>query len=184
MSDLRDRFRSLDRVRPPDLWSEVTARATDAARRPSPWPMNRTLRLGLVLLALALIMSIGIALAAGLLRNDRNEPEAFPLAGSIARCEPTMPDGVVLLVRGFGAGEDWPDAPELTVYDDGLAVIGPSAEWGGSANTLEASWSQRCLTADGVALLVDAVTASLPSCQSFEFDGNLMILARAADEVV
>jgi len=87
-------------------------------------------------------------------------------------------------VRGFGAGEDWPDASELTVYDDGLAVIGPSAEWGGSANTREASWSQRHLNAAGVAQLTDAVTGSLPTCQSFEFNGNLTILAWAADEVV
>jgi hypothetical protein len=184
MSDLRDRFRSLDRVRAPDLWSEVSVRATEAGRAPSPWTLNRTVRLGLVLLALALIMSIGIALAAGLLRDERNEPEAFPLAGSIAHCEPALPEGVVLLVRGFGAGEDWPDAGELTVYADGLAVIGPSAEWGGSANTLQASWSQRHLTADGVLRLVEAMTASLASCQSYEFDGNLSVLAADGAEVV
>ena len=184
MSDLRDRFRSLDRVQAPDLWSEVKVRASEAAHAPSPWTLNRTVRLGLVFLALALLMSISIALAVGLFRNERNDPEAFPLAGFIGHCEPVLPDSVVLLVRGFGAGEDWPDASELTVYDDGLAVIGPSAEWGGSANTLQASWSQRRLTADGLAELTDAVIGSLPTCQSFEFDGNLSILARSGDEVV
>ena len=189
MTDLHDRFRSLDRVRPPDLWSEALQRAAAADRRAvtGPWGMNRNLAIALALVAL-LIITIGIAVVGGLLRVDRPDPDdanPFALAGPVAQsCDPTLEEGLILAVRGYGPGESWEDSSELHAYEDGLVVIGPSATAGGSANTLAGTWSQRRLTADGVGHLADAVTGSLPSCQSFEFAGNMSIGARNAGEVV
>jgi hypothetical protein len=189
MTDLHDRFRSLDRIRPPDLWSEALQRAAaaDMARPAGPWGMNRGLAIALALVAL-LIITIGIAVVGGLLRIDRNDPDdanPFALAGPVAQsCDSTLAEGLVLAVNGYGPGESWEDISELHAYQDGLVVIGPSAYAGGSANTLEASWSQRRLAADGVAHLVEAVTGSLPSCRSFEFEGSMGVQARTGDEVV
>jgi hypothetical protein len=149
--------------------------------------MNRSLAIALALVAL-LIITIGIAVVGGLLRIDRNDPDdgnPFALAGPVAQpCDSTLGEGLVLAVRGYGPGESWEDSSELHAYEDGLVVIGPSAYAGGSANTLDASWSQRRLTADGVARLADAVTGSLPNCQSFEFEGSMGVQARAGDEAV
>ena len=147
---------------------------------------SRSLAIALVLLAL-LAISIGLAVAGGLLRKDRDDPidrNPFALAAPLAQCDQTLGDGVVLEVTGFGAGKDWQDARELHAYQDGLVVIGPSASWGGSANTMDATWSQRRLTAPGAAHLLEGITNALPSCQAFAFDGQMGIRARTESGVL
>ena len=182
MTDLHDRFRSLDRMRSPDLWSEALQRAAATDRRAvsGPWGMNRTVAIALALVAL-LIITIGIAVVGGLLRIDRNDPDdgnPFALAGPVANCDQTLPEGVLVRVI------DSTDQIQLTVYEDGLVVSGFPTDWGTSAAVgLDGSWSQRRLTPDGVQLLIDALTSSLPSCQSFESAGHFDIRARAGPGV-
>lgn len=64
MTDVRSRFRSLDRVPPPDLWTEATRRAE--VEGPLTRPSVRPLALAAVLLLLALIAG-AIAVGSGLL---------------------------------------------------------------------------------------------------------------------
>jgi hypothetical protein len=181
MTDLHDRFQSLDRMRPPDLWSEAVQRAavTGAARTtPGLWGMSRSFSIALVVLA-ALIISIGIAVAGALLRNDRNDPDdanPFSLAGPVANCDKTLPEGVAVRVI------DSTDQIQLTAYEDGLVVTGFPTDWGTPVG-LDGSWSQRHLTADGIQLLIDALTSSLPSCQNFESARYFEIRARAGPGV-
>lgn len=80
MTDLHDRFRSLDRLRAPDLWAEVTTRASQGprARSQSPLVLSPTLRMALVLLGLLLVTSIGLAAVGGLLRNDGIDAKPVP----------------------------------------------------------------------------------------------------------
>jgi len=159
-------------------------RATWLAWRTRPlvgqWGMNRTLAIALVLVAL-LIISIGIAVAGGLLRNDRNDrndTNSFSLAGPVGHCDQTLPDGVLIMVV------DRQTQTQLTAYEDGLVVTGYPADWGATAASgVDGSWSQRRLTADGIHILVDALTSSLPSCQSFEHSGSRDVRARTGAEV-
>src|SRR5688572_33268893 len=85
MTDLRDRFRSFDRIPAPDRWADVTRRAQganvdgpvrlgpalgrDTARRSA--PTGRVARLGWVLAgAVLLIAVLAAALLAGALRSE------------------------------------------------------------------------------------------------------------------
>jgi hypothetical protein len=180
MTDLHDRFRSLDRLSPPDLWSEAVQRAAADQRRRvlGPWGMNRSVVIALVLLSL-LITSIAIAVAAGLLREDSAEPNPFSLAGPVAHCDQTLPEGVLVRVI------DSTDQIQLTAYEDGLVITGYPNDWGGAPPEvgLDGSWSERHLTAEGSDLLIDALTSSLPNCQSFEHSGFLDIRARVGADV-
>ncbi|MEK6191384.1 MAG: hypothetical protein AABM41_03545 [Chloroflexota bacterium] len=137
----------------------------------------------------ALLIGGALAVGSGLIRlpwldDDRADSNSFPLAGPVAYCDPTLADGVLLTVVPLGSGE-WPGATQLTVYEDGLVLIGFPTDWGGAPVTvgLDGTWSQRRLTAEGVSALMDAVTNSLPSCQSFEFAGHMDIRARAGADV-
>jgi hypothetical protein len=157
------------------------ASATGRARpKPGQWGMNRTLAIALVLVAL-LIISIGIAVAGGLLRNDRNDRDdanSFSLAGPVAHCDQTLPDGVLITVV------DSDEATQLTAYEDGLVVTGHPTDWGAAAASgIDGSWSQRRLQPDGIELLTDALASSLPTCQSFEHAGFIQIQARAGADV-
>ena len=72
MTELHERFRSLDRLSPPDDWLEVTQRAASPIKaRPSPrFAMSVTFRMALLLIALVVLLSLGIAVAAGLFDRD------------------------------------------------------------------------------------------------------------------
>jgi hypothetical protein len=143
----------------------------------------------LLVAALLVILTISAAVAVGSglielprLDDDRSDG-VFPLAGSTARCDQTLADGVLLTVVPLNGGE-WPDATQLTVYEDGLAVTGYPPDWGAPPTVgLDGSWSQRRLTAEGLSALMAAVTSSLPNCQSFEFDGGMAIRARLGADV-
>jgi hypothetical protein len=136
----------------------------------------------------ALLIGGALAVGSGLIRlpwmDDDRADGAFPLAGPVGRCDQTLADGVMLTVVPLYGGQ-WPGATQLTAYEDGLVVTGFPTDWGAPATVgLDGTWSQRRLTAEGLSLLMDAVTSSLPSCQSFEFDGHGMeIRARAGADV-
>jgi hypothetical protein len=65
MPDLHERFRSLDRLAPPDLWAEVTDRAEAADRADAARNTNRVFAFGAVAAALALAVVIGLQLRSG-----------------------------------------------------------------------------------------------------------------------
>jgi hypothetical protein len=65
MPDLRDRFRSLDRLPVPDLWAEVTDRAQAANRADAARNTNRAFAFGAMAAALALAVVIGLQLRPG-----------------------------------------------------------------------------------------------------------------------
>lgn len=131
----------------------------------------------------ALLIGGALAVGSGLIRlpwmDDDSADGAFPLAGPTAQCDKTLAEGVLLTVVPLGTAE-WPDATQLTAYEDGLVVIGFPPNWGGAPPTvgLDGTWSQRRLTAEGISDLMGAVTGSLPSCQSFDFDEHMEIRAR------
>jgi dipeptidyl aminopeptidase/acylaminoacyl peptidase len=85
MTDLRERFRSLDRLSAPDHWPEVTHRAASPmAARPSPrFAMSLTFRIALLLIALAVLLFLGVAVAGGLFDRDPR-PAALVSNGWIA----------------------------------------------------------------------------------------------------
>lgn len=186
MPSLQDRFRTLDRVQAPDLWPEVMERAPTGAAQGLPGagggaPAMRTV---LLLAALLVVATLAAAAIGALLRDDRNEPDMFSFMGPIGVCPEVEPaEGIALTVRSHPAGD--PDAPpaELTIYDDGLVIRGLSAQWGGSFNTIDATWSERQLDEDAVAPLIESLTGSLPPCRSFADDNYTLILARSGGNV-
>jgi hypothetical protein len=65
MPDLRERFRSLERLAPPDLWAEVTDRAEAADRADAARTTNRVFALGAAAAAVALAVVISLQLRPG-----------------------------------------------------------------------------------------------------------------------
>jgi len=188
MADLKTRFRSLDRARPPDLWPDIMERAPDP-RLQSPAAAFSSPRLAILVAALLLLGLLVAGIVGGILRDDPDDRTdltdraPFVFAGPISRpCDDSLPDHVVLRIRG-NLGTEAPYPVERTVYADGLVVDGVTAEWGGSFNTIDATWSARRLEASAAEVLVESVTGSVPSCRSFPFDGFVTIQARDADGV-
>ena len=182
MTDLRSRFQSLDRARPPDLWPEIVARAAEA-RVDARTMAFGTSRMVILLAALLLLGALAAGIAFGMLRTDRDDPSdltnpaPFAFAGPISRpCDDSLPDDVALRLRGSTDAEA--SVPlERTVYADGLVIDGPSAEWGGTLN-----WSARRLSSAAAQALIESVTSGA-SCRSFPFDGFVTIQARGEDDV-
>jgi hypothetical protein len=75
MTDLHDRFRSLDRLDAPDLWSEVTQRAALAPSRPR-WGFPPTSHFAPLALAAAAIVLAVIAVA--FVRSSNVGPPPIP----------------------------------------------------------------------------------------------------------
>jgi hypothetical protein len=94
MTDLHDRFRSLDRVPAPDLWSEATRRSGEAAAKASAtesWHWNRAslvLRLAVVTAVLGASL-IGIRLVIGPTVGEGPRPSMTPKPSPAAA--PTAP---------------------------------------------------------------------------------------------
>ena len=148
---------------------------------------SRPILLLVAALLAILAISAAAAVGSGLIEvpwfDDDRSDGVFPLAGPTARCDQTLAEGVLLTVIPLNGGHG-PNATQLTVYENGLVVTGFPTDWGAPATVgLEGTWSQRRLTAEGLSALMGAVTSSLPSCQSFEFDGQMAIRARDGAEV-
>jgi len=123
MTDLHDRFRTLDRVRTPDLWSEVTHRAT--APRPRAWglaTMNPAIGIAVAVTA-AVVALVGV----GVLLGPRNigTPVASPTASASPDATiPTLTDEDALdpgtyridLDRVLGGADEYPSVV-ITVPD-------------------------------------------------------------------
>jgi hypothetical protein len=186
MASLQDRFRTLDHAQAPDLWPEVVERVSTGAARGLPGQASGVPAIRMVILIAALLVVATLAAVAvgTLLRTDRNEPEPFAFMGPISVCnEGELSDEVVLAVRSHAASDPGPQPAELTIYDDGRAIWGPSAQWGGSFNTIDATWSERQLNQDAVAPLIESLTGSLPECRSFASDNYTTIIARSGGDV-
>jgi len=186
MASLKDRFRTLDRAQAPDLWPEVMERASTGAVRGLPGQRSGApaMRMVILLAALLVIATLAAVAVGALLRTDRNEPNLFTFLGPIGECnEVELPEGVALTVRSHAASDPGPPPAELTIYDDGLAIQGLSAYWGGSFNTIDATWSERRLNQEAVAPLIESLTGSLPSCRTFANDNYTMIIARSGGDI-
>jgi hypothetical protein len=165
------------------LLGEIMAATRDVPQRRARWgalPLDQRRYVVLIAAALLTALLIGgtLAVGAGLIRlpwlqDDRRDTILSPLAGPVANCWRSLPDGVALIVL------DSAESSQLTVYEDGLAITGFPADWGAQAAvSLDGSWSQRRLAADGLQRLIDATTGTLPSCQTFESASNMEIHAR------
>jgi hypothetical protein len=189
--DLPDALRGLYLGPTPSYRDDLLGRTAATQQRPG-WvfpgrwlPMSRSMRLAILLLALVAIASIAIAVAGALLREQRIAPNAFQLAGPVSHCDATLPDRVSLRMTSFSL--DGPDAKpaELTAYEDGLVVDGPSAELGGTFDSLAATWTQRHLTPEGLRQLTTAVGGALPGCRSYAVDGRQRgVTVRVGDRLV
>jgi hypothetical protein len=83
MTDLHDRFRTLDRVPAPDLWSEVTQRSAAARTETGGWTW-RTDRAGFIVRAVAVTAVVSAALV-GLLIYRGPNIGAGPSIGPLER---------------------------------------------------------------------------------------------------
>ena len=102
MSDLHERFRSLDRLAPPELWAEATDRAQAAERADAGRGTTRVFALGAAAAALALAVVIGLMLRPGAqvggppasetpsaTASEEPSPSAAPSASAPASAEPS-----------------------------------------------------------------------------------------------
>lgn len=115
MTDLRSRFQSLDRARPPDLWPEIAERAAEA---PVDSP-NRSLAIAIGVFVLVVAVAIGAGLVA---RSNVGSPDPTPAASPspASWTGPVRADAAALRVVAMV------DMPELEV--DGLADSRDSRE--------------------------------------------------------
>lgn len=186
MASLQDRFRTFERAQAPDLWPEVMERASTGLVRGLPGQRSGApaMRMVILLAALLVIATLAAVGVGALLRTDRNEPDSFLFMGPINVCNDVeLSEGVALAVRSHAATETGPPPAELTIYDDGLVIRGLSAQWGGSFNTIDATWSERRLNQDAVAPLIESLTGSLPECRSFVGDNYTMVIVRRGEDV-
>lgn len=148
MTDLRTRFRALDDLRAPDLWSEVEARAMAAERkrvRSQPWALIAVvLLLGLLVGGIALVGS-------GILRPAR--PAAWTVTGSmvatyrVGHTATLLPDGRVLAAGG-GQFNGRFDLATAELYDPRTGT------WTGTAAMSEVRWGHTATLLPNGAVLV------------------------------
>lgn len=185
MASLHDRFRTLDRAQAPDLWPEMVQRASTAATPVAQRGGAPALRLVLLLAALLVVAAAAMAAVGAVLRTDRTDPDPFPLLGPISTCdEVEMAENVSLwLATHDGGTEPFEQPSEITAYNDGRVIRGPSAFWGGSFNSIDAAWSTRRLEPEGLSALVGSVAGSVPTCRRLPGDDYTTIQARTGTTV-
>lgn len=109
MPDLDERFRTLKRTDPPDLWPDIEGREPRPPRREIPWG-----RLGTAALALA-VAAAGMAFAARAFMGERERasprqtPTAIPVDPSVTA---TIPIGSFPRAITAGFGAVWVTLPE------------------------------------------------------------------------
>jgi len=198
MIDLEQRFRSVDRLRAPDLRSEIQQREPQPPRREIPWG-----RLGTAALALA-VAAAGIAFAARAFlgqREDRPAPRQEPAPTPLdPRVTATVPIGAELLAVATGEGSAWvlaqfPGSPHVRLVrvdpttDDEVAEIPVGASGEDLAVGLGSVWVSTYRQGEGALLLrVDAstneVVAEIPgaSAQPVVAHGSVWAVGTAKDQ--
>ena len=135
MTDLRDRFRNLDSLRAPDLWSEVEARALAAqwqGARARPWAL-----IALVVLLGLLIVGIAVV-GSGIFRPAR--PAVWTVTGRMVEAyrvfhtATLLPDGTVLAVGGA------PDFTERSTLASAERYDPRAGTWTETATMAQARW--------------------------------------------
>lgn len=123
MTDLRARFRTLDRLSAPDLWPEIVAQAEQPEITRRPWPLGRLL----LLAPLAMLVAIGALLANALIGPSVGDPDPAPPAESR------------LLL-------DWPDQPDWVMDREPLHFCGEDRSEAGTAGLQDLNdAARRCL---------------------------------------
>lgn len=186
VNSLHDRFRTLDRAQAPDLWPEMVARASSGAVQglPSERSGPPALRMVLLLAALLAVATLATIAVGALLRTDRNTTGPFSFLGPINVCgEVALPEGVSLAMRSHPGNDGGPPPSELTIYEDGQVIRGPSAEWGGSFNTIEATWMERRLDPEALAPLIESLMDSATECRALADERYITVIARSGADV-
>lgn len=142
MTDMEDRFRSLDRVQMPELWGEATLRAV-AEPQVAPQRTNYVLPVGLAIaIVIALIVGLGM-----LWGPTIGTPAPSPSPALLARgtfvirdwgpveFEATREGSSVTgrMEIGMGRGSEWPITVDLQctrTTEDGLIMIGGYTDGG------------------------------------------------------
>ncbi|MDQ2940977.1 MAG: WD40 repeat domain-containing protein [Chloroflexota bacterium] len=199
MSDLRDRFRSLDKLSAPDLWSEAVGRATEGedrlalgASRNRRWGMSPVMVALLTLLLLAGLVA-GAAIAGGWLSDEPLVVVESPTptsegptvdAGVIAY---TADSGLSLLVLVRPGDEPQQLAPgDLIANDVACPAFSPDGSLlavgmpGGSIVVL--SIEEGRATGEGARL--DAGLSETPHCPTWSPDSSAVALLDDSDVVI
>ena len=163
MTDLRDRFRGLDSLRAPDLWSEVEARAMAGERkrvRSQPWALIA------VVLLLGLLVGGIVLVGSGILRPAR--PSVWTVTGSmveprVRHTATLLPDGRVLAVGG-GQFNGFFDLASAELYDP---ITGA---WSATGTMAEVRWGHTAtLLPDGTVLVAGGeISGNSPALASAE----------------
>lgn len=174
MNDIRQRFRSLDRIAAPDLWSEVTRRASVPSSR-SAWaliPMNQ-----FAMVAVLGAAAIAIVVAASVLMRPPNVGPPSPQTPSTTPPATTAGTGAWIPAQPMGDGRE--DHTATLLRDGHVLVAGGSTDpaelydpstgsWTPTGSLVEARGGHTAtLLADGRVLVAGGFRAGLDNNGEF-----------------